>query len=150
MKYACEMIEAIAIQTAEQEVERMKKDAEKYAKAMVEFEKNLDTIDAYVESQLLKGNGIATLMVDNDKGYSQPNGFFYFAEKDTRYGLKYPYWYNDRKTSFFPLALYVKYLEDHCYKVEVEKHPFIAYSSTGKSHREMEGLHLKISIDCPV
>lgn len=141
MKYACEIMDAIAMET-------LQKEAEKFAKAMEAFQENLEEIDKYVEDKLIQGNGSATLLIDSNRGYGQPNGFFYFAEKDTRYGLKYPYWYNSRKTSFFPLALYIKYLEGYCYKVEVEKHPFIAYSSTGKSYREMEGLHLKISADC--
>ena len=143
MKYACEIMDAIAIET-------LQKEAERFAKAMAAFEESLEKIDKYVEDKLMQGKGSATLLIDNTWGSgAKPDGFYYFAEKDYyNHKLSYPYWTNTKETEYFPLDWYIKYLEGYCYKVEVVYLPFTATSSTGKSYVTMKGMHLKISTDC--
>lgn len=144
MKYACEiMVDVAAKKMAEEEAKRLAQ-LEKIAKAMENFQKHIEEIDAYVEEKLIAGDGKAELMIDSLCVSCE--GFWYFAEKDYRYSNTDPYWYNTQKTEIFPLDFYIEYLREHCFTVEIVKRPFTAYSSTFKSTAEMEGITLKISV----
>lgn len=139
MMYACEMIAMIAEKKAREEAERL-------SKALADFQKNLASIDDYVEKKLIAGGGKAKLLIDEESW--GPKGFYYFSKKDYRYSSICPYWNNARVSENFPLEAYIQYLRDHCYEVEIIKEPFEAYSSTLKSETMMEGLTLSISA-CP-
>ena len=136
MMYACEMMAMIAEKKA-------KEDAERLLKALADFQKNLASIDDYVEKKLVAGDGKAKLLIDEVSW--GPKGFYYFSKKDYRYSAYCPYWSNERVSKDFPLEAYIQYLRDHCYEVEIIKEPFTAYSSTLKSETTMEGLTLSIS-----
>jgi hypothetical protein len=111
---------------------------------MEEFKANLESIDAYVEEKLLEGNGKAELMID--QYLLSVDGFWCFAEKSYIYSTKYPYWGNKKVSEQFHLDTYIEYLREHCFTVEIVEKPFMACSSTGKTERKLEGIHLKISI----
>lgn len=144
MKYACEiMADVVAKKMAEEEEKRLAQ-LKKIAKAMENFQKHIEEIDAYVEEKLIAGDGEAELMIDTD--YWSCEGFWHFAEKDYRYSNTKPYWSNHRKTAEFPLELYIEYLREHCFTVERVERPFTAYSSTLKSSEKMKGITLKISV----
>jgi hypothetical protein len=144
MKYAYEiMADVVAKKMAEEEAKRLAQ-LEKIAKAMENFQKHIEEIDAYVEEKLIAGNGEAELMIDNS--WVSCDGFWHFAEKDYRYSDTKPYWSNKLKTEEFPLELYIGYLREHCFTVEIVEHPFTAYSSTLKSSERMKGITLKISV----
>lgn len=149
MMYACEMMTMITEKKAREEAERLEREArekaEKLAKALQNFYNDLKEIDAFVEKQILKGEGKVKILIDRDS--YEPDDFYYFAKKDWRYSTVYPYWNNQRVSTSFPLETYIAYLRDHYYTVEVIKEPFMAYSSTLKFDRMMEGLTLSISID---
>ena len=101
---------------------------------MEKFQKHIEEIDAYVEENLIAGNGKAELMIDKywfDWGDCE--GFWYFARKNYRYSSSKPYWDNHRETASFPLDSYIKYLREHGFTVERVERPFIGYSSTSKS-----------------
>lgn len=143
MKYACEiMTDVVAKKMAEEEAKRLVQ-LKKIAKAMENFQKHIEEIDAYVEEKLVAGDGKAELMIDT--GWVSCEGFWHFAEKDYSYSNIKPYWFNLRKTEAFPLELYIEYLREHCFTVEMVERPFTAYSSTLKSSRQMKGIILKIS-----
>lgn len=95
---------------------------------------------------MLEGNGCVKLLIEEKDWYC--NGFRSFSEKDYKSypSLSYPYWHNIRVTKYFPLDVYMEYLRDHCFEVEVVKCPFTASSFTGKTECEMSGIMLKISI----
>lgn len=137
MMYACEMMTMITEKKAREEAERK-------ARALQNFYDHLKEIDVFVEKQIFEGEGKVKILIDRDFNDSD---FYYFAEKDWRYSTIYPYWYNRKVSASFPLEIYVAYLRDHCYTVEVIKEPFKAYSSTLKSERMMEGLTLSVSIN---
>ena len=144
MKYACEiMVDVVAKKMAEEEAKRLVQ-LEKIAKAMENFQKHIEEIDTYVEEKLVAGDGKAELMIDT--GWVSCEGFWYFAEKDYRYSDTKPYWSNSQKTAEFPLELYIEYLREHCFTVEMVERPFTAYSSTFKSSEQMRGITLKISV----
>lgn len=144
MKYAYEiMAEVTAKKKAEEEAKRLA-ELEKINKAMENFQKHIEEIDAYVEKKLIKGNGKAELMIDNY--LSACKGFWYFATKYYKYSDTKPYWDNLRVTSDFPLELYIEYLREHCFTVEKIERPFMGYSSTGKTEIKMDGITLKISV----
>lgn len=136
MMYACEMMAMIAEKKAKEEAERL-------LKALADFQKNLASIDDYVEKKLVAGGGKAKLLIDEVSW--GPKGFYHFSKKDYRYSSICPYWSNERASESFPLEAYIQYLRDHCYEVEIIKEPFKAYSSTLKSEKMMEGLTLSIS-----
>ena len=151
MKYACEiMAEVIAKKKAEEERKRVEEEASRLAKlamtkkAMEEFQKNIEEIDAYVEKELIKGEGRAELMIDERRFYCE--GFWCFVKKDYRYSKVSPYWENKRMTETFPLEPYIEHLREHCFTVEKIRRPFTGYSSNFKQKRNMEGITLKISI----
>ena len=126
---------------AEEEAKR-RVEQEIIAEAIEVFKENLERIDAYVEKKLIEGDGKACLMIEK----SYPNGFWNFAEKDYRYFKTMPYWFNKRMTEDFPLDIYIEYLREHCFNVEIIECPFNAYSSTGKTFEKMPGITLKISV----
>ena len=144
MMYACEVMASVIAKKAAEEEAKRQAELKEIAKAMEEFEKNLESIDAYVEKKLIAGNGKASLLIDHD--WLSCKGFWAFAEKNFNYLRTKPHWENTIKTKEFPLEFYVQYLRDHCFNVEIVEHPFTAYSSTGKSKREMKGMTLEISI----
>jgi hypothetical protein len=144
MKNACEIMIEVAVKN---EIEEEKKQLEQFAKitkAMEKFQKHIEEIDAYVEKELIAGNGKAELMIDRYWGDCE--GFWYFARKSYRYSSSKPYWSNHRETESFPLDFYINYLREHGYTVERVERPFFAYSSTLKSSTRMEGITLKISV----
>ena len=144
MKYAYEiMAEVTAKNKAEEEAKRLV-ELEKINKAMENFQKHIEEIDAYVEKKLIEGNGKAELMIDNY--LSSGKGFWYFATKYYKYSDTKPYWDNLRVTSDFPLGLYIERLREHCFTVEQVERPFMGYSSTGKTEIKMDGITLKISV----
>ena len=141
MKNACE-IKAMLI------AEEMMREQARLKNAMEKFFKALPEIDEFVEKHLIEGKGRASLLIDAH-GCS-PKGFYYFAEKNyTSYphARQSPYWSNKAISEDFPLDEYIKYLQEHCYHVEVVKRPFTAYSSTGKTSDTMEGLTMIISME---
>lgn len=147
MMCACELVIAIdEKRKAEEEARRLAK-LERLNAAMKKFKRDLEEIDAYVEEHLIAGNGKAELMIE--KCYESPecpDDFYSFVEKDYSYSNTKPYWYNKKRSEKFPLEIYIKYLQEHCYKVSVVERPFTAYSANLKYSWQMEGLTLKISM----
>lgn len=144
MMYACEvMANIIAKEKAEAEAKRKAEEA-RIAKAFAKFEKNIESIDAYVERALIANGGKVELLIDH--GWLACDGFWYFAKKNYCYSSTKPYWSNKSETEEFHLETYIEYLRQHCFEVELVNRPFTAYSSTGKSSMEMTGKTLKISI----
>ena len=144
MKNACEIMVEVAVKNKIEEEKKRLEQLEKIAKAMEEFKKHIEEIDAYVEKELIRGNGKAELMID--RYWRECEGFWYFAQKDYRYSCVNPYWHNSRETESFPLDFYINYLREHGFTVERVERPFTAYSSTFKSSTRMEGITLKISV----
>lgn len=146
MMYACEMVAKVLAKKAEEEEAKRQAELAKRAKALERFKENLESIDAYVEEKLLEGNGCVKLLIEEEDWYC--NGFWSFAEKDYKSypSRSYPYWHNIQVTEYFPLDVYMEYLRDHCFEVEVVECPFTAFSSTGKTERTMPGITLKISV----
>ena len=128
---------------AEEEARRLA-ELKRLNEAMEKFKRDLEEIDAYVEKHLIAGNGKAELMIE--KRHGCPDGFYSFAEKDYSYSNTKPYWLNKQRHEKVPLEVYIKYLQEHCYKVSVVERPFTAYSASLKSSQQMEGLTLKISM----
>jgi hypothetical protein len=144
MMCACELAIVVEEKRKAEEEARRLAELKRLNEAMEEFKRNLEKIDAYVEKHLIAGNGKAELMIE--KRYGCPDGFYSFAEKDYRYSSTKPYWCNNTESEKFPLEVYIKYLQEHCYKVSIVECPFTAYSASFKSSQQMEGLTLKISM----
>ena len=143
MMYACEIVASIVAKKMTEEEEKRQAQLAKIAQAMDDFKNHLESIDAYVEKKLIENEGQAYLMIDD---YAQLEGFWYFVEKSFSYSSTKPYWTNTRKTKNFPLDIYIDYLREHCFNVEVIECPFTAYSASGKSSMTMKGVTLKISV----
>lgn len=144
MKHAYEIAKMVEEKKRKEEEEKKRIHLEYLAKKMEEYQKNLPNIDKYVEEKLVTGNGFAELMYD----FIGCDGYARFTKKsyDYDHNLEMPYWTNARVTDEFPLEIYIAYLKEHGFAVEKTEHPFIASSSTGKTHCEMSGLCLKISV----
>lgn len=145
MKCALEI--AVAIETRK-EAERIAEEERKrkeFEVRMEKFKNNIKKIDKYVEEKLIASeNGCVELPY-----YSfSDKDFCNFTEKDyISYPQNpHPYWYEKILTPEFHLEIYIKYLEEHCFKVEMIAEPYKAVSSTGKSSLIMEGKKLRISI----
>lgn len=143
MKYACEIAKMVEEKKRKEEEEKQRAYLECLAKKMEEYQKNLPSIDKYVEENLVAGNGIVELMYDFTW-----DGFAHFSKKSNDYDhcLEMPFWTNTRVTEDFPIEIYIAYLKEHGFTVEETKHPFMASSSTGKTQCRKPGLCLKISV----
>ena len=63
MKNACEIMIEVAVKEKIEEEKKRLEQLEKIAKAMEKFQKHIEEIDAYVEKELIAGNGKAELMI---------------------------------------------------------------------------------------
>lgn len=146
MKCALEM--AIAIEEAKR-LEAIKAEEErkrKYEEDLKKFYEKIESINSYVEKELLKSKGEVELLCEECFWRS---GFYYFGEKDYDYKNRnggYPHYYLIQNTPIFPLDIYIEYLKSHCYTVKIENATFKGASSTGKTTRLVPCIKMIISI----
>lgn len=150
MKCALEI--AVAIEKRK-EAERFAEEERKrklIEEKMEKFKANIKKIDEYVEKMLVASeNGCVELMYGTKfehYGWDEDGEFFTFTEKCKYPNTKWWFWEEAVMTPEFHLGVYIKYLEEHCFKVEKIERPYTAYSSTGKSVANMKGRMLRISI----
>jgi hypothetical protein len=146
MKCALEIATAIEARKEAERIAEEERKRKEFEARMEEFKSNIKKIDDYVEKMLLASrNGCVELLYDF---CPCSRDFCRFTEKDYKSYPQNtnPYWYENHMTPEFHLGVYIKYLEEHCFKVETIAEPYTATSSTGRSYRTMEGKKLRISI----
>lgn len=152
MKCALEMAIAIKEEEKRLEEEKRRKEEEKRKRfeALVEkFYYNIESIDKYVERKLLDNKGCVELLISCYKDNAIYEGFGYFTHLDNSYAKQnggYPSYFLNFDSADFPIDIYVKYLESHCYKVAICDYDFKGASSTGKTSMICHCKKLKISI----
>ena len=149
MKCALEIAVAIEVRKEAERIAEEERRRKIFEEKMEKFKANIKKIDAYVEKALVASeNGCVMLNYGNRfENYCDDEDFVHFTKKvkyrpnDNRW-----YWEEDEVTPEFHLGVYIKYLEEHCFKVEKIEQPYYAYSSTGRSEQKKRGRMLKISI----
>lgn len=144
----CALETAIAIEEAKR-LEAIKAEEErkrKYEKDLKYFYEHIESIDSYVEKELVNNKGKIELLCEELPWWS---GFYRFGEKDYDYKSKnggFPYYYLRPSALAFPLDIYVEYLKSHCYTVKIESATFMGASSTGKTKKLVPCIKMIISI----
>jgi hypothetical protein len=145
MKCALEMKIAIVEKLAKEEAEKLAAIQAKIDDEMVKYLNYLPKINAMIEKELLKNNGVAEILLDKD--CSCLEGFYFVGWKDYTYLKNRPYW-DLRRSSASNLCLehYCQLLRSLCYEVEFVPHEFLGWSSTGKTTHTVHCYKLVVKI----